>query len=163
MIDPSMLPRDANGLVCGAWRLVHENQAFSGELGVVPFRDGTSVHPIAGRVLLRLSAVVGHMLYLEPWGDLPRGFRMPEGHTAKVPDSFLAKLKRAPWRDAQTSEAPAADVEPSSDADASAEGLDTLSREDLLALAELHEVAVDRRWGTTKIIAALQGAGITGA
>ena len=163
MINPSTLPRDANGLICGAWRLVHENEAFSGELGVIPFRNGLSAHPVAGRILSRLAAVVGHVLYLEPWGDLPRGWAMPEGHTAKVPEAFLATLKSAPWRTTKISEAPAADVAPSSVADAPAEGLDTLSREDLFALAELREVAVDRRWGEAKLRAALKAAGITGA
>lgn len=161
MISPQMLPRDANGLIPGAWRLVHENPSFCGEMGVIPFRNGTSVHPVAGRILSRLSAVLGHVLYLEPWGELPRGWAMPEGHTAKVPESFLAKLQRAPWRTPKISEPPAEDVEPSSDADAPAGGLDSLSREDLLALAELHEVAVDRRWGEPKLRGALEAAGIT--
>lgn len=162
MIHPQMIPRDANGLVCGAWRLVHERPTFSGELGIVQFRDGCSVHPVAGHILGRLSAVYGHILFLEPWGDLPKGFRMPEGHSAKVPEAAIAKLKRAPWRDAAPAKAEPAPVviEP---VGAGVESLDDMGREDLIALADLHEVSIDRRWGETKIRAALEVAGITGA
>jgi hypothetical protein len=159
MIHPQMIPRDANGLVCGAWRLVHERPTFSGELGIVQFKDGTSVRPVAGHVLGRLSAVYGHILFLEPWGDLPPGFRMPEGHSAKVPEASLAKLKRAPWRDVVA--APVA-PEPAKN-EAASDDLAAMQRADLIALAELHEVEIDKRWGTPKIIAALQSAGITGA
>jgi hypothetical protein len=90
-----MLPRDANGLVPGAWRLVHKDKTFSGELGVVPFRNGMSINPVTGHTLARIIAIYGAILYIE----LVEGARMPEGYSSKVPEAFLAKLQRAPWRE----------------------------------------------------------------
>ena len=95
MISPAMLPRDTNGLIPGAWRLVHKDKTFSGELGVVPFRNGLSVNPVTGHTLARIVAIYGHILFIE----LVEGARMPEGYSSKVPEAFLAKLKRAPWRE----------------------------------------------------------------
>lgn len=92
------LPIDANGIMQGAWRLVHRSPTFGGTLGLVSFVGGLATEPVCGRPLRLLIAEHGRDLYLEPWGELPRGFTMPECVDAVAPLHLLARLPVAPWR-----------------------------------------------------------------
>lgn len=104
MIRIDQLPRDANGIIQGAWRIVHEDPTFSGALGAVPFEAGVATIPTTGRVLQTLVAVQGPSIYIEPWDDeLPAGWTLPEWHARGVDAAQFAELERAPWR--TTSEA----------------------------------------------------------
>lgn len=100
MISIDQLPRDANGIVQGAWRLVHEDPTFAGGLGPIHMQDGVSTVPVCGRTLRAVVAEYGGRLFIEPWGPLPQSFALPELVGATVPDEQLARLPRAPWRDA---------------------------------------------------------------
>lgn len=99
MITIDDLPRDANGITQGAWRLVHADPTFAGGLGTVHMADGVSTSPVCGRQLRAIVAEYGGKLFLEPWGALPQHFALPELVSATVSDEQLAKLPRAPWRD----------------------------------------------------------------
>lgn len=177
MIAPDQIPRDRNGLPAGAWRILHENQAFAGTIGVYDLVGGESTRPAFGRLLLCAIAEYGSKLYLEPWGPgIPKGTVFPEVFQADVPDAALAALPKCPWRVAKAPsasaepanhnsrpDAPADSEEPNDEpAEAVSQGIDSMGRDDLIALADLHDVAIDRRWGEPKLRRALAEAGITG-
>lgn len=99
MIRIDQLPRDANGIIQGAWRIVHEDPTFCGALGAVPFEAGVATIPTTGRVLQTLVAVQGPSIFIEPWDDeLPAGWTLAEWHARGVDAAQLAELERAPWR-----------------------------------------------------------------
>lgn len=100
MIKLSDLPVDVNGITQGVWRLVHVDPTFSGGLGPIQMRDGVALDPVAGRSLRCIVAEYGGKLFVEPWGPLPPSYTLPELVKATVSDEQLAKLERAPWRDA---------------------------------------------------------------
>lgn len=100
MITISGLPTDANGIVQGAWRLVHIDPNYNGPMGIVTMRHGVAIEPIAGRPLRLVVAEHGPKLFIEPWGaELPPHYHLPELVKPSVTDDQLAKLERAPWRD----------------------------------------------------------------
>lgn len=92
------LPRDANGIVQGAYRLLHEDPTFHGDIGVFEVRDGAATSPACGRALICALGEYGSQLYLEPWGELPGGFLMPEMVSAEVSPEVAATLAPCPWR-----------------------------------------------------------------
>lgn len=175
-VDHERLPRDDNGIVQGAYRILHEDPTFNGPIGIYTLVDGESTSPACGRALRCAVGEYGPKLYLEPWGELPAGFMLPEMVSPDVPSEALARFERCPWRAAKTSSVPAVVTERATrpdeaataaeaagaPAEAATQSIDTMGRDDLIALAELHEVPVDRRWGETKLRRALVEAGITG-
>ena len=92
------IPRDENGIAHGAYRIVHRDPGFHGEIGVYSLREGVSTSPACGRALLCAIGEYGSELYLEPWGDLPPGFVLPELVQGEVPATAI--LERCPWRGA---------------------------------------------------------------
>lgn len=168
MIEHDKLPRDENGIVQGLWRIVHRSPTYSGGLGFLDMRDGVSSVPAFGRVLISIAAEYGSDVYIEPWdAPVPIGVDVPEFIAHSVAPEIAAAFQPAPWRaqaPAAKSEAPKVQpiaerrTEPPS---APADGLDAMSRDDLVALADLHDVDIDRRWGEAKIRAALRAAGVT--
>ena len=92
------LPFDGDGILQGVYRLVHADPSFGGTLGLVQFKGGVSTTPVAGRPLRMLIGEYGGHLYLEPWGELPRGYMLPECVKAMPPAPLLARLPVAPWR-----------------------------------------------------------------
>lgn len=92
------LPRDSNGIVQGAWRLLHEGRNFHGEIGAYTMRHGASTEPACGRPLQRAVAAYGPELYMEPWGALPAGFTLPEMVAHPVPAGIPWRAQPCPWR-----------------------------------------------------------------
>lgn len=90
------LPRDPNGIVIGAWRVLHSRPDFHGQLGAAIFVNGTSVVPVAGFALVRLVAVAGAELSIEPWGELPHEWVPPFGVPLVIPESILARFTARP-------------------------------------------------------------------
>lgn len=177
MIAPDQIPRDANGLPAGAWRIVHENPAYTGPIGVYDLVGGESTRPAFGRLLLCAVGEYGGSIYLEPWGpSVPPGTVFPEAFQAHVPQSVIDALPKCPWRAAKATGTPAEAARGQGDpgepgqatepgdeaAEAVSQGIEAMGRDDLIALAELHEIPIDRRWGETKLRRALAEAGITG-
>jgi hypothetical protein len=165
MLNLEDLPRDDAGMIQGAWRIVHDDPAFTGTIGAFDMRDGESVEPAYGRRLAFVAAECGASVYLEPWGDLT-GFWVPEWIQPTVPDEWAARLQRCPRREAAES---VAEVEPAADephveveSDHASDDLDAMNLDDLRALASLHNVTVDGRWRESRIRDALRSAGITG-
>lgn len=100
MIQIEQLPRDADGIVKGAWRVVHQSPTFHGDLGHVSFVEGVATSPAFGVRLLRLIVSYGGDLFVEPWtGPFPTDFALPEAVSNVISDDELAKLPLAPWRE----------------------------------------------------------------
>lgn len=111
-VSIAALPRDLNGIVQGAWLLLHSDPAFCGTLGNYDFSEGASTVPATGRALQCVIGEYGRDLYAELWpGEFPAGYALPELISRDVPASDLAHFERCPWRDAS----------PSGDADAVAD------------------------------------------
>lgn len=83
-------------MVCGMWRIVHENPSYKGMLAFYNFENGRSTRPAFGKELSTLVAVFGREIYLEPWtGDVPSGVPMPEVCSPPTPEQ-IARLDKAP-------------------------------------------------------------------
>lgn len=154
-VSHEQLPRDGNGIVQGAYRIVHADPTYHGPIGVYDLVDGASTSPACGRALVCAIGEYGPHLYLEPWGPLPSGFQMPEMVGADVPDGVT--FEPCPWRGIVAPVVAerlveAAKPEPTDD-------IDTMGLEDLRAFAELHGIAVDGRWGAAKIREAIRANG----
>lgn len=134
MISIDHLPLDANGVVQGAWRLLHRDPTFTGGLGAHAMRDGASTTPILGRPLVGVVAVYGNDLYLEPWGELPLGFTLPPMVSADVSEAQLALLESCPWRASKASATADESTGESAEGAATSDGLDELDLEALQAL-----------------------------
>jgi hypothetical protein len=99
MIRLEDLPRDADGIVHGVWRVVHRSPSFHGQLGHLEFREGMGTTPAFGVRLARLVASCGDELFIEQWtGPFPGDFALPEGMRAQLTEAELAKITLAPWR-----------------------------------------------------------------
>ena len=150
------IPRDENGIAHGAYRIVHRDPTFHGEVGVYSLREGVSTSPACGRALLCAIGEYGSELYLEPWGDLPPGFVLPELVQGEVPATAI--LERCPWRSApQVAPVVAEALKSAPDDD-----LEDMEIDDLRALAQLHNITFDGRWREPQLRDALRGAGVTG-
>lgn len=101
------LPRDVNGIIQGAYRILHEDPTYHGEVGVFEIREGSSTVPACGRALQCALGEYGSRLFLEPWGPLPDGFLMPELIAPEVSPEVAAAFERCPWR--ETADAAKAD------------------------------------------------------
>lgn len=102
------LPRDGNGIVQGAWRVLHADSDYHGELGPAIFAKGESIFPLAGRSLALLAAHFGENLYMEPWGDAPtHGWMLPPCVEFDVPEGIDWTPEPCPWRVAHVEEAEA--------------------------------------------------------
>lgn len=171
MLTVYELPRDAHGLVQGAWRLLHASPSFNGEIGTYTMRDGASVLPACGRALERAVAFFGADLYLEPWGALPPGFTCGEMIEHPLPASIAWTPEPCPWRTAPAAQkaAPALPAvlrdtlpppPPEEPAEAAAPdgdvSLDDMDRDALEALAAELDVKVDGRWGDSKLRRAIR-------
>lgn len=143
MVRIEDLPRDANGIVQGAWRVLWETPDFTGELGVVRLVDGAATAPLFGRQLCALVAEYGHHLYLEPWGEpLPAGVVLPELVEA---DADASALPTCPWRDVDDDDAGDGSVD-----------YDALDLEELRALATDRGIEGGERWAAARIRKALR-------
>lgn len=165
MIEHDKIPRDENGVVQGLWRIVHRSPTYSGPIGFLEIRGGVSTAPAFGRATIAIAAEYGNDLYLEPWDDaVPFGVDVPEFISRTVSPDFLATLDVCPWRVPAPAVAPATHAPMASPAPASeapADSLDDMGRDDLIALADLHEIDIDRRWGDARLRAVLRSAGAT--
>lgn len=131
MISVEELPRDENGTVQGAYRILHRNPAYCGPVGVFDLVDGASTVPACGRPLVVAVVEYGNDLYLEPWGDVPAGFLLPETVRPEVPPEAIRRMQRCPWREASAEEASSGEAEDAPPSD----GLDDLDLEALQVLA----------------------------
>lgn len=61
------LPRDDSGIVTGLWKLRHRSADFTADLGPLAFRDGVTVEPLGGLVLVRMMVALGDAVDAEPW------------------------------------------------------------------------------------------------
>jgi hypothetical protein len=173
MLNLDDLPRDANGMIQGAWRILHEDPSFAGTIGAFDLRDGESVEPAYGRRLAFVALEQGANIYLEAWGDVG-SFYLPEWIQAEVPAEWSERLQVCPRRAVDVAAAAPEPTEPTEadepepevtvepDPDPTPDDLDAMTVEDLRALAALHDVAVDGRWREPKLRDALRSAGITG-
>jgi hypothetical protein len=167
MINHDQLPRDGNGIAQGAWRILHDDPTYHGALGIYEMRNGESTSPACGRALVCTIGEYGSRLYLEPWGELPEGFVLPELVSATVPESAHSHFQPCPWRHVAPVVAKAMEIEPEPHdgtvvtAEAR-DDLDAMGLEDLRAIAALHEVAIDGRWREPRLREALRSAGIKG-
>lgn len=98
MIHPEDLPRDGNGIIQGAWRFVHASPDFHGDVCGIDVRAGIAQQPVVGRTLAMASAVYGQDLYIEPWGELPPGFPLPEMVQHPLPAGVAYTPQPCPWR-----------------------------------------------------------------
>ena len=174
-VSHANLPRDGNGIVQGAYRILHESPAFHGDIGIYEMREGSSVSPACGRALICAIGEYGAQLYLDPWGPLPDGFAMPELVSAEVPEDVARSFEPCPWR--MRTATVRIDVTGNATSVAEAgeglatvtvsvapvpDDLDAMNVDDLRALAALHDVAIDGRWREPKLREALRSAGVTG-
>lgn len=184
MIHPEDLPRDSNGIIQGAWRFVTASPDFHGDICGIEIREGIAQAPVCGRALAMASAVYGQDLYLEPWGDLPPGFQLPEMVQHPVPADVHWTPQRCPWRapaeprlpavladtlpppppeEPEEAAAPAVATEtpvPVAGAldDIADEDLEALTTDELRALAEKLGVEIDGRWGERRLIREIRAA-----
>lgn len=164
------LPRDTNGIVQGAWCLLHESPTFHGEIGAYTMRLGASTEPACGRPLQRAIAAYGPELYMESWGDLPAGFTLPEMVAHPVPKGIPHRLQPHPRRAAPVAtladtlpppppEEPAEAAAPVEDVGSDEpDPLTVMSRDDLEALATALDIEVDGRWGDKRLRKAIRAA-----
>lgn len=131
MVSIDDLARDENSIVQGAFRILHRSPAYHGPVGAYDLERGESTRPAAGRLLLCALNEYGGDVFLEPWGDLPPGFVMPDGVRPEVPAATLARLRPCLWRDSPAATPPAEGEGDTSPAD---DGLDALDLEALQAL-----------------------------
>ena len=96
-VSHEQLPRDGNGIIQGAYRIVHADPTYHGPIGVYDLVDGVSTSPACGRALICAIGEYGPHLFLEPWGPLPSGFQLPELVCAEVPSSSVARGAEPPW------------------------------------------------------------------
>ncbi len=61
------LPRDLNGIIQGAWRIVHNSASFEGSVGPVNFVKGRADRAMTGQPLARFMAGMGGSVRCEPW------------------------------------------------------------------------------------------------
>lgn len=132
MISVEELPRDENGTVQGAYRILHRTPTYRGPVGVYDLVDGASTEPACGRPLVVAVVEYGNDLYLEPWGDLPPGFLLPETVRPEVPEAARQRMQRCPWREASATADEATGE--SAEGAATSDGLDELDLEALQAL-----------------------------
>lgn len=156
-VSHEQLPRDGNGIIQGAYRIVHADPTYHGPIGVYDLVDGVSTSPACGRALICAIGEYGPHLFLEPWGPLPSGFQLPELVCAEVPSGV--EFERCPWRGAPVvPPVVAARIAEAASTDEPDE-LDVMSLEDLRAFAELHGVAFDGRWREAKMREAIRARG----
>lgn len=98
MISVDTLPRDGSGILQGAWRVLHDDADYTGQLGAASFVDGETVAPLAGRQLGVLVAAMGAELWIEPWGADLGGYALPPGVLAEVPPGVLEGIPVCPRR-----------------------------------------------------------------
>lgn len=135
------------------------------------FVDGRTQEPLTGSVMSRVVRALGVSLIIEPAdAETARSIvqfavdrRRPDA-ARQFAEHFAAVLEEAGVRNSERH----SDQEPEVGADGEDEGaggdvieLTDLNKEDILALAELHGIAVDRRWGVGRIAAVLEEAGVS--
>ena len=98
MISVDTLPRDGSGILQGAWRVLHDDADYTGQLGAASFVDGETVAPLAGHQLGVLVAAMGAELWIEPWGADLGGYALPPGVLAEVPPGVLEGIPVCPRR-----------------------------------------------------------------
>jgi len=108
MPDPiSALPRDANGIVIGAWRLRHRRDDFNGNFGPISFRGGVSTTPAVGAIAHRLFVLGAAELTFEPWdGPYPAGWAPPAGVPLDLPPEVAERFRAAKGDPAPPNPAP---------------------------------------------------------
>lgn len=162
------LPRDSNGIVQGAWRILHASTNFHGEIGSFTMRHGESTEPACGRPLQRAVAAYGPEIYMEPWGALPPGFYCGEMIAHPVPAGIAWRAQPCPWRGAPAlpdtlppppPEEPTEAAAPAEAADSqSADVLAGLPRAELEQLASALGIEIDGRWGDKRLRRAIRDA-----
>lgn len=89
-VDLQSIPRDADGSVDGAYYIWHDDAAFCEELGPVCFRDGRSIKPVSGTLLVRMVAGLGaDIARLERATDYDVDPEHPEGGSVGILHSEL--------------------------------------------------------------------------
>lgn len=87
------LPRDANGLIDGEWRLYHVDAGFTAQLGPAKFVDGATIEPLSGMVLQRMLIAFGARLEsAQRWEEKEKRRPKPEPKPPAKPFS-----NRLPW------------------------------------------------------------------
>lgn len=167
-ISHDNLPRDENGIVQGAWRVLHENPEYNGQLGAAIIVNGESTFPIAGRPLALVAAHFGGELYIEPWGDAPQnGWMLPPCVSFEVPASIDWTPEPCPWRKAAPKAVakpepvaapvvtpdpePVAEVTPEPAPVAEPFDIDTAEPDALRAHCEANGIDYDGRWGARRL------------